>query len=164
MSAKSSKASRDKLKKLLADLGLSFPGIDFLERDCLYRAQGATAHEVDHTPVVFDPELGGGNSVRARCFDIGSLDLGGQATTGGDGHLTWKLSNFVCRRGGNSYLTPTAFVTTAISSSPVFLTTRIVSTGPDLVIDVFSWDTNGDRAASVRFAWRCWVQEQSIVG
>jgi hypothetical protein len=159
----SAKDSKEKLAKLLSDLGLDLGGLSFLERDCLYRTEGAAAHEVDRTPVIFDPDLGPGDGVRARCFDIQSLDLGGQATTDGAGRLTWKLSNFVCSTQGISYLAPSAFVATAMSSSPVFITTRTLSTGSDLVIDVFSWDTDGAPAPNVRFAWRCWVQSQAIV-
>lgn len=164
MSSKATKETLETLRKLFLDLGLDFPGLSFLERDCIYKEQkNSTVHEVDRTPVIFDPDLGGGTEVPARCFDSGSLDLGGQAVTDGAGRLTWKLSNFVCKADRTSHAAPIAFVTTAMSNSPIFLTTRTLSTGGDLVIDVFSWDTNGAPAPNVRFAWRCWVPTQLIV-
>ena len=163
MTSKASRETLETLRKLFLDLGLDFPGLIFLERDSIYKAQSATVHEVDRTPVLFDPDLGGGIEVPARCFESASLDLGGQAVTDSAGRLTWKLSNFVCRADRLNYLAPTSFVTTAMSSSPIFLTTRTLSSGSDLVIDVFSWDTNGAPAPNVRFAWRCWVPSQSIV-
>lgn len=159
----SSTASRETLRKLLLDLGLDFPGLVFVERDCIYKSQSATVHEVDRTPVIFDPDLGGGGEVPVRCFDNESLDLGGHAVTDSAGRLTWKLSSFVCQADRSSYVAPATFVTTAMSSSPIFLTTRTLSIGSDLVIDVFSWDTNGVPAPNVRFAWRCWVLKFSIV-
>jgi hypothetical protein len=163
MNSKASRETLEKLRKLFLDLGLHFPGLNFVERDGIYKAQNATVHEVDRTPVIFDPDLGGGGEVLARCFDSGALDLGGQAVTDSAGRLTWKLSNFVCKADRTSYVAPATFVTTAMSSAPIFLTTQTLSIGSDLVIDVFSWDTNGAPAPNIRFAWRCWVPTQSIV-
>jgi len=163
MSSKASRETLETLRKLFLDLGLDFPGLNFVERNCVYKAQSATVHEVDRTPVIFDPDLGGGTEVPARCFDSGSLDLGGQAVTDNAGRFTWKLSSFVCKADRGNYAAPATFVTTAMSSSPIFLTTQTLSIGSDLVIDVFSWDTNGAPAPNVRFAWRCWVPTQSIV-
>lgn len=159
----SSTASRETLRKLLLELGLKFPGLVFLDRNCIYKSQSATVHEVDRTPVLFDPDLGGGGEGPVRCFDNESLDLGGHAVTDSAGRLTWKLSNFVCQAEDISYSAPASFVTTAMSSSPIFLTTRTLSIGSDVVIDVFSWDTNGVPAPNVSFAWRCWVLKQSPV-
>ena len=121
MSSKASRETLETLRKLFLDLGLDFPELNFVERDCIYKAQSATVHEVDRTPVIFDPDLGGGNEVLARCFDSGSLDLGGQAVTDSAGRLTWKLSNSVCKPDRAIYVAPATFVTTAISSSPIFL-------------------------------------------
>jgi hypothetical protein len=163
MTAKASKETLEALRKLFLDLGLHFPGLNFVERDALYKIEGATVHETDRTPVIFDPDLGGSTEVPARCFASDALDLAGQAVTDSAGRLTWKLSNFVCKPDRGNYLTPEAFVATAITSSPIFLTTRTLSAGSDLVVDIFSWDTNGAPAPNVRFAWRCWVPTQSIV-
>ena len=163
MGSKVSKKTLETLRKLFLDLGLNFPGLDFVERDAIYRVQNATVHETDRTPVIFDPDLGGGTETPARCFDSGAIDLGGQAVTDSAGRLTWKLSNFVCRADRASIVKPETFVATAMSSSPIFLTTRTLSAGSDLVIDVFSWDTDGAPAPNVRFAWRCWVPREAIV-
>lgn len=163
MSSKASKETLETLTKLFRDLGLDFPGLNFIERDCVYKIERAIVHEVDRTPVIFDPEFGGGGEVPTRCFESDAIDLGGQAVTDNSGRFTWKLSNFVCKADRAGYQTPASFVTTALSSAPIFLTARIVSSGVDLVIDVFSWDTNGAPAPNIRFAWRCWVPSQAIV-
>ncbi|MBC5785922.1 hypothetical protein H8N03_23490 [Ramlibacter sp. USB13] len=165
MVAKPPQKTLEALRKLLLDLGLDFPGLNFIERDAVYRpTPNARVHEVDRTPVVFDPGLGGSGEVPARCFFNDTLDLGGQATTDGAGRLTWKLSQYVCsseRPAG--YVAPVSFVTTALGSSPVFLTARIASVASDVVIDVFSWGANGAPAPNARFAWRCWVPVATIV-
>jgi hypothetical protein len=164
MSSKASKETLETLRKLLRDLGFDFPGLIFIERDCIYKVESAIIHEVDRTPVIFDPGLGGGTGeVPARCFESSALDLGGQAVTDNAGRLTWKLSDFVCNADRAGYQAPASFVTTALSTAPIFLTARILSTGGDLVVDVFSWDTSGAPAPNVRFAWRCWVPTQAIV-
>ena len=163
MSPKVSKETLEALKKIFLELGLEFPGFNFVERDALYKIQGATVHETDRTPVIFDPDFPPPPEVPARCFPSEAIDLGGQAVTDGVGRLTWKLSNFVCKNDRASYQAPPAFVATAISNAPIFLTTRTVSIVGDLAIDVFSWDANGAPAPNVRFAWRCWVPSQAII-
>ncbi len=164
MGSKASNKTLEALRKLFLDLGLNFPGLNFIERDAVYRVQSATVHETDRTPVIFDPDLGGGTGeTPARCFESGAIDVGGQASTDNAGRFTWKLSSFVCKSDRANFVKPETFVATAISGSPIFLTTRTVSATGDLVIDVFSWDTDGAPAPNVRFAWRCWVPTQAIV-
>jgi hypothetical protein len=163
MASKASKETLETLKKLFRDLGLDFPGLNFIERDCVYKIQRATVHEVDRTPVIFDPDLGGASEVPTRCFESDAIDLGGQAVTDSAGRLTWKLSDFVCKADRAGYQAPVSFVTTALTSSPIFLTARMVSSGGDLVVDVFSWDSSGAAAPNIRFAWRCWIPTQAIV-
>jgi hypothetical protein len=164
MNSKTSQETLETLKKLFRDLGIDFPGLNFVERDCVYKVQDATVHETDRTPVIFDPDLGGGTGeIPTRCFPSGSLDLGGQAVTDNTGRFTWKLSNFVCAADRSSYLAPTSFVATAMSLTPAFLTSVTLSIGADLIVDVLSWTPSGVSAPNVRFAWRCWVPAQSIV-
>ena len=163
MTSKASKETLETLKKLFRDLGLDFPGLNFIERDCLYKIQTATVHEVDRTPVIFDPDLGGASEVPTRCFQSDAIDLGGQAVTDSTGRLTWKLSDFVCKGDRAGYQAPASFVTTALTSVPIVLTARILSSGGDLVVDVFSWDSNGAPAPNIRFAWRCWIPTQAII-
>jgi hypothetical protein len=163
MGSKVTPETLEALRKIFRDLGLDFPGFHFIEQDALYTRHGAKIHEVDRTPViVLDDGSGGGGSgeVPTRCFEKGSIDLGGQSTTDNAGRLTWKLDDYICRDDRTSYLAPTSFVTTALSTAPVFLTARMVSGG---VVDVFSWGTNGAPAPNVRFAWRCWVPTEAIV-
>src|SRR5262245_55594950 len=165
MGSKVSQEKLEALQKILRDLGIHFPPLKFIEDDALYKLETAIVHEVDRTPViVIDDGSGTGSGApRTRCFDDGAIDLGGQSTTDNTGRLTWKLSDYVCKENLQSYLAPASFVTTALSTSPIFLTARITSIGFDLVIDVFSWDANGAAAPNVRFAWRCWVRGQNII-
>lgn len=153
MATKSSKSAA--LRESLRDLGFDLPELIFIHRDSLFRDHSVQIHEVDHTPKIFDPDIGSGKGVPARCFSSHGLDIGGKATTNDAGKLTWKLSNFYC--GQFEVSEPVSFVATARSNSPVFLTSRTISTGDDLVIDVFSWDISGNPAPTVAFAWRCWT-------
>lgn len=155
-------SATDVIRKALLGLGLELPDLTFVQRDSLYVVdQSVRIHEVDRTPVFLDPDLGPGDGVKAQCFVRRGLDVGGRARTGDVGRLTWKLSDFVC--DGQSVAEPASFVATAQSDSAVVLTTKTVSTGDDLVIEVFSWDINGNPAPNVRFAWRCWTQTPPII-
>ena len=156
MTTKSSKV--DALRKALLNLGFNLPELRFIERESLSVGQPVRIHEIDRTPLLMDPDLGPGEGVRKKCFDSTGLDVGGKAVTDNAGRLLWKLSDFVCVVGRLSVSEPASFVATARSKSPVFLTSRTISTGDDLVIDVFSWDTSGNPAPKVGFAWRCWIE------
>lgn len=158
-----SKTEKDALEKALAGLGFDLPEISFIRRDGLSAKQEVSVHEVDLTPEFVDPGLGAGGNIRARCFGSHAIDIGGRAVTDSAGRLTWKLSDFVCQSGGTDYSDPVSFVATALTNSAVLLTARTASTGGDLVVDVFSWDTNGAPAPKVRFFWRCWVQALTVV-
>ena len=46
---------------------------------------------------------------------------------------------------------PVSFVVTAMADSPVFMTAPIVSTGQDLIVNVFSWITDGKPAPKVHY-------------
>jgi len=156
-------SSLEALKRGLSGFGLDLPDLNFVQQDALYTDDVATIHEVDRTPVILDPALGGRGAAPVRCFRSRAFDMGGRANTDSVGRLVWKLSDFVCNPGGTFYSQPVSFVATAVSSSAQFLTTRMQSTGNDLIIDVFSWDTNGAPAPRVAFAWHCKVQAQIIV-
>jgi hypothetical protein len=109
--------------------------------------------------VVFDPDIGPGDGVVERCFpSVNGFDIGGKATTNDAGRLTWKLSDFTCDIS-SAIEEPASFVATAQSDSPVILTTKTVFAGNNLVIEVFSWNVDGNPAPNVRFAWRCWMMK-----
>ena len=166
MSARTKKYSKSKqssLAKALAGLGLDLPEISFIRRDGLSARQAVTVHEVDLTPEVFDPEIGTGGGIRARCFSNNAIDIGGKAVTDSAGRATWKLSDFVCKSGGTDYIDPVSFVATAMADSAVLMTAQTASTGGDLVVNVFSWNTNGTPAPNVRYFWRCWVMAVGII-
>jgi hypothetical protein len=156
-----------KLKKLteaLADLDIAFPPLNFIVRDSLStnHPDAVVVHEVDRTPVVFDPEHGEGR-LRERCFRVRDLDVGGRAATGRDGKMTWRLSDFLCEKSGWAFLDPVSFVATAQAKTNVTITAGAPATGADVTIEVFSWDANGAPAPNVRFSWRFWAPSSFIV-
>ncbi len=156
-------SAKEYRRKALFDLGLDLPGLSFVQRDSLSLGQSVRVHEVDRTPVVVDPDIGASDGIREQCFVSHGLDVGGKASTGDAGQLTWKLSKFICETSPPNISELASFVATAQSDSPIVLTTRTVSTGNDLVIEVFSWDMNGNPAPNVQFAWRCWAEDRFIV-
>lgn len=153
-----------RLAKALADLGLKFPGLNFIQRDALSAGQSVRIHEVDRTPVVVDPDIGTGDGIKERCFDSRGLDVGGRDSTGSNGRTTWRLSDFICLAGRPRFSEPKSFVATAeASAAAIVMTTRTVSAGSDLVIDVFSWNIDGSPAPSVRFSFRCWTEDPIVI-
>jgi hypothetical protein len=151
------KAYLENLSSALAKLGLNLPDLNFVQRDSLSALQSVSVHEVDRTPVFVDAGLGPGG-LKEKCSTSQGFDVGGKSSTGTTGHLTWKLSNYVCENPGSTFLEPASFVATAQSESPVVMTTKTLSSGDDLVIKVFSWLMNGNPAPNVRFTWRCWCE------
>lgn len=149
------KKNLENLSSALAKLGLNLSDLNFVQRDSLSALQSVRVHEVDRTPVIFDPDLGSGG-LKEKCSPSQGFDVGGKSSTGATGHLTWKLSNYVCESPRSLFLEPASFVATAQSESPVVMTTKTLSSGDDLVIKVFSWLMNGNPAPNVRFTWRCW--------
>ena len=150
------KNADSKLRKLLVELDARI-----LVRNSLYTNEAVKIQEVDRTPQIFDPDLGPGE-LRRECRGSQSIDLGGRAATDASGKLTWKLSDFVCE-SDQVYSHPVSFVATPFSADPVSLTALVQSIGPDLVVEVFTWDSSGAAAPQVPFAWRCWVPTSVIV-
>ena len=149
-SAKRASTSTD-AAAALEGLGLHVPNLELVLRNSLYVGEDVKVHEVDLTP-----KLSESLESTARCFSSDGIDVGGKAVTDGSGRVTLQLSTFVCLPGLNTS-EPVSFVATARSRNPVIITFRTVSTGDDLVLEVFSWDTNGNPAPGVDFAWRCWT-------
>ena len=107
--------------------------------------------------MVVDPELGQRGGIRESCYPRSELDVGGVASTNRQGQLRWLLSQIICEVDPRTiYAAPISFVATAMSASAETTTARIISTGGDVVIDVFSWDSAGNSAPNVRFSWRYW--------
>ncbi len=148
------------LKRLLGEHGIDLPTV---RRNCLYTHQEVRAHELDLTPVMFNPDLAGAGEPRRRCGVSSAIDLGGWATTDDNGRRVWQLSHFVCDADSCVYRRPVSFVATPLSETPVSVTVSIRSTGSDLIVDVFSWNTSGAAAPRVAFSWRCWVEANRVV-
>lgn len=153
------------IRTALQGFGLDLPVLKFIERDALSNVQGAQVHITDRTPVIFDPTTsdGSGGGPREFCFAGPGMDIGGKAVTGSDGRMQWKLTNYICENGPLAVDEPVSFVATPRAASAVMMTSTTVSTGSDLVIDVFSWNPDGSPAPGTRFSWRCWFNLPPII-
>ena len=151
------------IARLLDRFGLHIPDLRFLDRDAISKAAPATIHTTDRTPVIFDPEHGTPSGPREICTEAATMDIGGKATTGGDGRFLWKLSAYVCEKPFILSDEPVAFVATPRAAAPVLVTTTTLATGNDLQVEVFSWTAAGAPAPFTRFSWRCWLQLPPVI-
>jgi hypothetical protein len=148
----------------LGKFGLHLPELNFIEKDALSNVEGTRFHITDRTPVIFDPDhSSGAGGPREFCFSGQAMDIGGKSITGSDGKMRWILTNYICEDALRVIEEPVAFVATPRATGPVLMTSNTVSTGTDLVIDVFSWNTDGTPAANTRFSWRCWFNFPQII-
>jgi hypothetical protein len=84
------------------------------------------------------------------------IDLSGGSLTDPAGRMTWRLSNFVCPPEALVPDFPVSFVATPLSDKPGYITVKNVALeANDVTIDVYSWDSHGNPAASMFFYWRC---------
>lgn len=153
------------MRTALGKFGLQLPELRFIERDALSNVEPTQFHITDRTPVIFDPShgTGTGGGPREIRFAGQAMDIGGKSITGNDGRMQWKLTNYICEGNLQIIEEPVAFVATPRATGPVLMTTNTVSTGNDLVIDVFSWTVAGAPAANTRFSWRCWFNFPQII-
>jgi hypothetical protein len=135
--------------------------LELVRRNSLFQDESVQVQVLDLTPEVFDPEIGAGGGQRETCQDVTAIDVAGQSSTGADGTRRWRLKDFIC--GGRNVQRPVSFVATAATGRPVTVTARIVSPGPDLEVDVFTWTPAGDPAPNVSFSWRCWAETFLVV-
>jgi hypothetical protein len=148
----------------LGNLGLDLPSLNFIERDALSNVEGTRFHVTDRTPILVpDDASHAGGGPREFCFAGQAMDIGGKSITGSDGKMRWTLKDYICEDPLMFIEEPVAFVATPRAAGPVMMTSTTVSTGNDLVIDVFSWNTNGTPAASTRFSWRCWFNFPQVI-
>ena len=86
--------------------------------------------------------------------------ISGIATTRADGKIAFKLSDFHC--SVMAPVAPVILVATAHTRSPVFVTTFTTLTdgaNPDVNIELFSWNQNGNPAGGVPVRWFCRVRD-----
>lgn len=154
----------DDLRKALANLDLHLPELKFIEKDAISNVEATQFHNTDRTPVIFDPDVSDGSGgPREFCFSGQAMDIGGKAVTGSDGKMRWKLTNYICEDRLMVVDEPVAFVATARATVARMMTSNTVSTGKDLEIDVFSWDSDGNPAGGTSFSWRCWFNFPVII-
>ena len=151
------------LTKALQAFDLPLLDLNFVVRDALSNTTRTQIHITDRTPVVFDPDISGGDGIREFCNVGDGIDIGGKSATGSDGKTRWRLSNFICESAAINVDEPVAFVATARADRPVVMTSETVSVGNNLEIDIYSWDINGNPAPGTRFSWRCWAHSPIAV-
>jgi hypothetical protein len=157
------KGNIEELMKALQAFDLPLLDLNFVVRDALSNTTRTQIHITDRTPVILDPDIGGGDSNREFCNVGDGIDIGGKSSTGNDGKTHWKLSNFICESSAITVDEPVAFVATARADRPIVMTSETVAVGNDLEIDVYSWDINGNPAPGTRFSWRCWAHNPIVV-
>lgn len=113
-------------------------------------------------PVTVQEREGVINGVRITCLDDRAIDVAGRSGTDGDGRMTWRIGDFICRSSAQRFREPICFLATPHSKTLVHVTTHVSQpflpqVPNDVVVEVFSWDPNGDPAPNVPFSWRCRV-------
>ncbi len=96
------------------------------------------------------------------------VDLSGGSSTSTNGRKTWRLSDVMCLPQYQSWYDiggPISFVATPMGDKPIFLTTTInIQPSPkDLVVEVYTWDKQGNPAPCVPFCWRCRFAYPNII-
>ena len=153
----------------LAQLGGLVPSFDLVRLISLYDRDKVTLKTRSlRTDVLVSDDFGPGSPLdTAECTpSFGAVDAAGQLRTGDDGTITWRLTDVMCPEGTPIVEGPASFVATPITTSPIYLTTRIVFPNPpeDLIVQVFTWDSTGMAAPKVAFSWRCRVRYKEVVG
>ena len=153
----------------LAQLGGLVPSFNLVRLISLYDSDDVTLKSQSlRTDVVKSDDFGSGSNLGTTVCDpgLGAIDATGQLRTGDDGTITWRLADVICPGPGDVQIVegPASFVATPITTAPIFLTTRIVFPDPpeDLIVHVFTWDSNGTPAPKVAFSWRCRVRYRGI--
>jgi hypothetical protein len=107
---------------------------------------------------------------QSRCSGMGGIDLSGGSMTDSAGRMTWRLSNFLCPENippeGLAVEFPISFVATPLIDKPAYITVKFIAvqTQPkDLIIEVYSWDRQGEPAPYLPFYWRCRVPLTLII-
>lgn len=135
-------------------LGQPVDDFFFKQRPSVFTLEG-DANIPEREPVI--------DGVRISCVRNNRvIDVSGRASTGADGRTRWKLRDFIVPCDGriSSFEKPMSFVATPHSSSPVYLTIKpldgffVPSPSDDVVVDVFTWDKDGNPALKVVFSWR----------
>jgi hypothetical protein len=109
------------------------------------------------------------------CDRVELLDVSGFWTTGSDGKVVLRLSDFICFMPPgddwyfDSFVAPINVIATPLSAQPYFLTvlhTFVKNSkghNVDVEIRVFAWDANGKAAKNIDFDWRCRVGFPTII-
>ena len=158
MSKRGEKKSSDHLAKRLVGT-LIDSGIDEVSLITILRRFSIYTRENPVSVLEREPVI---NGVRVRCVDDEAIDVAGRSGTDEDGRMTWRISDFICLGHRTRFREPICFLATPHSKTPIHITTHvsrsILPDAPDdVVVEVFSWDSNGEPAPRVAFSWRCRV-------
>lgn len=77
------------LTKALQAFGIQLSDLNFVVRDALSNTTQTQIHTTDRTPVVLDPDTGGGG-IREFCNVGHGIDIGGKSVTGSNGKTRWR--------------------------------------------------------------------------
>jgi hypothetical protein len=143
-------------------LGQSVEDFFFTQRPSV-RTSDFDAYVQEREPVI--------DGVRITCLDAKVIDISGRAATGADGRTEWKLRDFIvpCDGDFDEFDRPMSFVATPHSSTPVYLTITHADSifhpfpSNDVVVEVFTWDKDGNPAPNITFSWRCRVPYRKII-
>lgn len=98
------------------------------------------------------------------------IDMSGSSRTDLNGRTTWRFTNYIHAKTSiyefYNLDRPVSFVATPIADKPTYLTTVIKFEESqkhpgritELVVEVYSWDKQGNPSPYVGFSWRCRVR------
>src|SRR5215207_4778583 len=104
---------------------------------------------------------GGLPPIKSCATEMNMHMFGGIVTTRSDGRAAFKLSDFHCAASFTP-IAPIILVATAHTRAPVLVTTftTVVSTpNPDVNIELFSWNADGNRVGGIPIRWLCRVRD-----
>lgn len=106
---------------------------------------------------------------RKSCEAQKLLDVSGYASTGVNGTVTFRLTQYICFNPA-SFGYPINVVGTPLTSKPFYLTIErslvmdpSKSFGIDVEFVVFTWDAKGNAAPNIAFDWRCRVPFEDLI-
>ncbi len=97
-----------------------------------------------------------------------SVDLSGSSSTDANGKKTWRLSDHMCLPEYESWYAlagPVSFVATPVTDKPTYITNtvKIQSSPKDLIVEVYSWDKQGNPSPNMVFCWRCRLLYPTVI-
>ena len=97
----------------------------------------------------------------SECTKMGGIDLSGRSMTDFTGRTIWRLADILCPGDDGMPLGfPINFIATPEIAKPAYITVKLAGiqkSSNDVIVEVFTWDNEGNPAPSIPFYWRCRV-------